>query len=170
MMNISVKRVREVLVYDPETGVFTWRASQGRCKAGAVAGTVQATKGGMYRRRVICVDGKMCKAHRLAWLWVHNEWPDGEIDHINGDATDNRLVNLRVTDRLGNLRNRRAPSHKLASKLKGVSVCAKSRGRWRARIRVAGVEMHLGTFGTEDAAHAAYAAAAKQHFGEFARL
>lgn len=81
-------RLRELLDYNAETGVFTWRVSrQGHCKAGSAAG---ARRHDGYIR--ICVDQRRVWGHRLAWFYVHGEWPSQQIDHINGNPSDNRTV------------------------------------------------------------------------------
>lgn len=88
------------------------------------------------------------------------------VDHVNGDTLDNRRLNLRPATRAQNARNARTPSHS-RSGIKGACLFA---GRWRARIRLNGKQVCLGRFDTAEEAHAAYSAAAKQHFGEFARV
>ena len=148
------QRLRELLDYDAETGVFTWRVSQGRGYAGAVAGTVR--QDGYI---AIKLDGRLYKAHRLAWLHEHGEFPDDEIDHINGDRSDNRPGNLRVVTRLINAQNRRRSQSNNRAGILGVS---RHRNRWQAQIEVAGKNKHLGCFNTQEAAHAAYVAAKRQ--------
>jgi len=97
--------VRGRLDYDPETGEFIWKARVGDKQwsakfAGEVAGTIANTG---YRR--IMLDGEGYGAARLAWLYVHGEWPKNEIDHINRVKDDNRLVNLREATRTENCNN-----------------------------------------------------------------
>lgn len=89
MSELTLERVKELLNYDPETGLFSWNAKRGRCAKLAVAGSWNS-----YGYRRITVDGRGYPAHRLAWLHVHGRWPQGEIDHINGIKHDNRLANL----------------------------------------------------------------------------
>lgn len=99
----SAERVREVLHYDPETGVFTWiKTLSIRAVAGKVAGTVN--KRGY---RLISVDKKTIPAHRLAWLHYYGKNPEGVIDHINGMTGDNRIENLRDVSQMVNTRNSR---------------------------------------------------------------
>ena len=89
--SLSQKYLREALHYDPDTGIFTWKVATASCvKVGAEAGCV---KNDGYR--AIGMGGKSYKAHRLAWLYVHGEWPKEQIDHINHIRTDNRMENLR---------------------------------------------------------------------------
>ena len=91
MKTLTAARLRELLQYDPETGVFTRlvKTSNG-IKVGDVAGTADA-RGYILIR----VDGWLHLAHRLAWLHMTCEWPKGMIDHINGVRDDNRWSNLR---------------------------------------------------------------------------
>lgn len=156
--------VRDYLEYDAETGAFTWRARRSnRVPAGSSAGSVDA--GGYI---IIPINGQNYKAHRLAWLYVNGEWPDGQLDHINGAKTDNRIANLRIATPAENAANRSRRSNG-RSGLKGVSWCNRN-GRWLASIRHHGRNRHLGYFDDPNEAHAAYADAARETFGEFARM
>jgi len=104
--------------------------------------------------------------HRLVWLYVHGRWPKDQIDHINGNRSDNRLCNLREATCSQNLMNARAHSHN-TSGLKGA--CKHEPGYWSSVIRVNGKNKYLGRFKSPEEAHAVYASAAKKYFGEFAR-
>lgn len=160
---ITVERLREVLRYAPGAGEFRWRVSPSRgVMAGAVAGTT-CWRG--YRH--IKISGRLYLAHRLAWLWAHGEWPDGDIDHIDGDRANNRLSNLRIATRSQNLANTRRHRDN-ASGFKGVTWVPRVQ-KWMAQIRVGGRTKYLGYFATPEEAHAAYLEAARQAFGEFAR-
>jgi hypothetical protein len=90
---LTQARLREVLDYNPDTGVFTWKVTYKNTKAGDVAGAIFRNKGKHTYYVMICVDSKHYRAHSLAWLWVHGWWPDG-IDHIDRDGTNNRMSNL----------------------------------------------------------------------------
>lgn len=151
--------VRQQLSYDAQTGVFTWIARFSRARKHARA-DVPGTDG--YRR--IFIAGKYYKAHRVAWLWAHGDWPADQIDHVNLDKTDNRLANLRPADlrlNAGNCRTKRRG-------LKGATL--HKSGKWQAQICSFGKRTYLGLFDSEGAAHQAYARAAATTFGEFARL
>lgn len=155
---LTAERLREVLIY--EAGVFRWRCSRGPRRPGSVAG---CANGEGYI--VICIDGARHYAHRLAWLYVHGEWPEGEIDHRDRRKANNKIENLRDATRSENNANR---AGQRANRLKG-AVWHKKAGRWMASIQVKGRSVYLGLHDTEEAAHAAYLAAAKEHYGVFAR-
>jgi hypothetical protein len=154
---ISVERLRELLAYDPETGVFTWRTGP---RAGMVAGGLKS-----YGYLAVW---RCYKSHRLAWLYMTGDWPLTQIDHINRVRTDNRFDNLREATHAENVRNsgRRKDN---ASGFKGVSW--HQRGKcWQVSIFKDGRRVHLGSYKTTEEASAAYAAAAQRMFGEFARV
>lgn len=160
-VTLTAARVRELLIYDPETGAFIHRVGRGGQLAGSRAGT-QASNG--YRN--IYVDRRLYREHRLAWLYTHGEWPAHQIDHINGVRDDNRLANLREATPQQNHFN--TPSLGGTSRFKGVSY-DKERGRWAAYIKAGDVRKNLGRFHSEEDASAAYQAAASRLHGEFAR-
>jgi HNH endonuclease len=139
--------------YEPETGFFRWAVSGHGIQKGAIAGS--STSEG-YRQ--VRIGFKTYRAHRLAWFLTHGEWPEGEIDHINGDRSDNRLSNLRVVDRAGNSQNRRGPQKNNRSGLLGICWVVHAK-RWRAQIMVRKVMHRLGYFDSPEAAHKAYMAA-----------
>lgn len=153
---LTSERLRELLDYDPETGVFTWRVNaSSRAQVGSVAGSPKA-KG--YRG--IRVEGRSYYEHRLAWLHIHGEWPASHMDHINGVRDDNRLVNLREATATENQQNRIADKRNTSGVL-GVSWCSRD-GKWLAQIRLDGKRKYLGRFDTVEEAGAAYAEAKKQ--------
>ena len=160
--------VRELFDYDPTSGVLFWKVDISRWKAGQIAGRQKEPTG---RRRYIEVryEGKWFTAHRIAVAWMTGEWPDDQVDHINGDGFDNRWSNLRQATCSENSQNRKMPiTNKVG--MKGV-IQVKRFGvtKFEARIKVAGKQMHLGRFETAQEAHAAYCNAADKHFGDFAR-
>jgi hypothetical protein len=97
---ITAERLRKLLAYDPETGVFRWKVQRGRVRAGSIGGTL--IKSGCH---MIAIDWRTYPAHRLAWLCVHGCWPVDQIDHVNGIRTDNRIANLREAIRNENNEN-----------------------------------------------------------------
>jgi hypothetical protein len=160
---ITPERLRELLTYDPDTGVFTWRGGVRRVRPGMIAGHAPPSTG--YRR--IFIDQKPYVAHRLAWLYVHGRWPLADIDHADGDPGNNALANLREASRTQNHGNRKRACNN-RSGFKGVSFKPEC-NKWYARIYVSYRQHHLGYFSTPEAAAAAYAVAARRHYGEFAR-
>ena len=150
---LTAVRLREVLDYDPQLGVFRWRQKTGSASAKTVAGTPHKE----YVR--IQVDGKLHRAHRLAWLYVTGEWPSGEIDHRNNNGSDNRWGNLRAADHFTNMQNQTRAHRNNATGLLGVH---QQGGKYRARIRHEGRNKSIGMYGTPEAAHAAYLAAKKE--------
>jgi hypothetical protein len=160
---LTADRLRELLDYNPTTGIFTWvRKRRPRIQAGDVAGTMKAR---WYV--IIEIDGKKFFAHRLAWLYVHGEWPSSDLDHVDTVKSHNWIANLRLATKTQNNANSHARGHN-KSGLKGVNWFPRA-GKWRAAIRFAGKNKHLGLFTTPEAAHAAYIDAAKRLHGEFAR-
>jgi len=150
---ISAARLRELLHYDPETGVFTRRVTRNAiAKAGTVAGTLD--RGGYV---AIMVDGRRHKAHRLAWLYVYGKWPSGCLDHINRLTGDNRISNLREVTYSENQQNTLLQSNN-TSGYRGV-VWDKKKRRWKAHIKLNGKRHHLGSFITAEVAHEARKAA-----------
>lgn len=133
--NLSAHTLRIQFSYDAETGQFTRR---GESKP---SGRI-ATKG--YRQ--IAIIRKRFMAHRLAWLYVHGEWPAGQIDHINQNKDDNRIANLRVVDNKQNQENVTAWCNNLTGR-RGVCVESKT-GLFRADIRHNGKTISLGRFDT----------------------
>lgn len=160
---LTARRVRELLIYDPLTGLFLWRVNRtGSARAGTIAGTLD-TDG--YRQ--IRIDGRLYLAHRLAWLYVHGRWPRSDLDHCDLDRDHNAIENLRPCTQSENNANTRVRSDNILGR-KGVTYDAQ-RKRYRARIRKRGRLYHLGWFKRIEDAAAAYAAAAAKHFRTFAR-
>jgi hypothetical protein len=157
---VAVERLREVLSYDADTGIFRWRVTRGHVRAGLIAGT------STDRYIIIGVDGRDYRAHRLAWLYVHGRWPAVALDHKNRNKHDNRLDNLREANKSLNSINTGLRSTN-TSGYRGASF-AKRENKWVAQITVNGQNMNLGYFATAQEAGAAYDEAALLYFGEFA--
>jgi hypothetical protein len=155
---LTQARLRELLQYDPVTGVFRWRAGR---YIGRVAGCSADGNHNRYAR--IRVDGRMYYAHRLSWLYVHGTWP-AVIDHADRQREQNGIANLRACDKSANAANSKMRSDNSAG-WKGV----RRRGnRWSSQIYSRGRHRYLGLFDTAEAAARAYDAAALVEFGEFA--
>jgi hypothetical protein len=159
MSELTAAKLRDVLHYDPETGVFTWVAARQKVRVGEKAGCIENTGYVRIRlfRRIYC-------AHRLAWLYMTGEWPVDFVDHINGARADNRWANLRAATKSQNMSN----SRRIASNTTGLKGVSRAGNRFRASIQINGQARHLGSFRNAEDAHAAYLAAARQNFGEFA--
>ena len=173
--------LRQLMAYDPETGKLTWRQQKSASIApisvktdavlarwnGRTAGRIALDSNGATGRKRGSIAGLSVFAHRVAWAIHYGEWPDREIDHINGNFTDNRIANLRLATRAENARNRGSIPGS-ASRFKGVY--RTTNGKWFAQINLSGRSTHIGTFASEDEAALAYNAAAVKHHGPFARL
>lgn len=144
------------LIYEPDTGVFRWRRKRKPRSANALAGYLDP-KGYWYVR----VERTLYAAARLAWFYVHGKWPDGEIDHINRDSKDNRIVNLRDVSRTVNVWNTGLSSRN-TSGYQGVYWCAQRR-KYRARIKRNGKMTDLGFYESAKQAGEAYLKAKHRH-------
>jgi HNH endonuclease/AP2 domain len=156
---ITQDRLKQLVVYDPETGIFTWAKSRVGCKLGKRCGRTNSR--GYVE---ICVDYKLVGAHQLAFVYMTGECP-AEIDHKNRIQSDNRWGNLRACDRSQNMGNSFKSSN--TSGIKGV-VWDSDRSKWRAQIRINGKKVNLGRFDKIDDAQYAHNFAAQLAFGEFA--
>jgi len=154
---LTQKRLKELLTYDGNTGVFVWNERRGgSASKGSIAGAL--TQG--YRN--IMVDKRTFQAHRLAWLYVYGKFPEKDLDHINLKRDDNRISNLREVNDSENKQNQRKYSTN-TSGYKGVWK-SKSSKKWKAAICVNYKTISLGSFEKiEDAAKAYEDAAKKFH-------
>ena len=155
---LTAEWLRDNVAYEPETGTFLWKKRGfGRVIGRALGTTVWP---GYI---VLKLRNTVHYAHRVAWLYAHGEWPDGQIDHIDGDKSNNAISNLRVATPAQNSarkRNKRSLSPSRGVFPHGVGFVA--------RIHHAGKRHYLGYFPTAAAAKAAYEAKAKELHGEFA--
>lgn len=141
-MSLTLHEANRLFSYNPACGSFAWKESLG---PRSVAGSPAALKPkgpSKVRYAGIVVGKRRYPAHRIAWLLTHGEWPEGEIDHINGDTFDNRIENLRVVDRIANTRNC-ALRKDSASGIYGVN-WHKKKKRWMVHIGVGGRSVQLG--------------------------
>lgn len=157
---LTQTRLKELMHYNPDTGVFTWRVDFRKAKAGEVVGS---NHDGYLR---VSIDQVRYYLHRLAFLYMTGEMPVNLVDHEHRTRRDNRWEKLREANKQQNAGNSIIPSTN-TSGFKGVSFC-KFTNRWRASIRINGVEKNLGRYGTPEEAHEAYLAAAEIAFGAFA--
>lgn len=162
-MTLTQDELKRHLSYDPDTGMFVRIASiSPRVRVGEEPGTIRDDG-----YRCIRINSERYMAHRLAWLYVHGQWPANDIDHINGIRADNRIANLRCATRSENLCNQ-GKSKANKSGFKGV-YWNKQRRKWQGELIVRGKRFYLGLYSDPAAAANAYAEAAAKHHGEFAR-
>lgn len=154
--DLNCECVRELLDYDPVTGIFRWRRFMNRkAPKGSIAGSSKKLG---YRE--IRIMGNAYQAHRIAWLHVFGNMPVNVIDHVDGDPSNNAIANLREATRTENNRNRHA---------RGFSFIPRD-NTFNARIRVDGKLLHLGCFKTEEEARTAYLEATEKYFGRFSAI
>jgi hypothetical protein len=154
MSNLDFTEVSKILEYCRETGMFKWKVRvNSKVPSGATAGTPQ--NNGYI---LITINSKKYLAHRLAWFMEHGEFPNGQIDHINGNRIDNRIANLRVVTTSENQHNQRSPRGN--NPYLGVSVVKGTR-YWQAHIAANGKQKNLGRFKTPEEARDAYIEAKK---------
>jgi HNH endonuclease/AP2 domain len=170
MAELTFERLRQVLDYDPQTGIFTWRQRPNASRLGKVWNTRYAGKeAGCIDKdrgyRILAIDNKSYWAHRLVFLYVFGQWPPNQVDHLDANPSNNKLANLRLATGSQNQANQRRPINN-TSGFKGVS---SYKGKWQAQISYHSKTIRLGIFSTPDAAHAAYVEAAIKYYGEFAR-
>lgn len=153
MSELTPEYLREILHYEPETGVFRWKISPSNSvKVGCEAGR----KCNHYIQIRIC--NKVYYAHRLAWFYTHGHWPNGMIDHINLIKNDNRISNLRDVTAAVNSQNN------LPRKENPGTYYDARHNKWNARIAANGKRVSLGYFPSAELALEAYLEAkAKLH-------
>lgn len=145
---ITHKELLERLSYNPDTGAFTWiKSNSNAAPVGSVAGCLNKVTGYWQVR----LNRETIRAHRLAWFYVHGEWPEKQMDHINRVKTDNRIKNLRLVTQSENNQNK---------KVKGYTY-SKNDKKWKAYIGIDGKKNHLGYFDSPEEAEQAYFAAKK---------
>ena len=155
--SITQAELKELLDYDPETGVFRWKVCRGGKRIGQIAGCLHHS-GYIY----IEINEKPYGAHRLAWLYLYGELPELEVDHEHGLRCDNRAENLRLASDAQQAQNK-AVYKNSTTKLPGVGF-HKMSGKYSARLTVDGKDLWLGLFDTiEEAWEARVRAKEKYH-------
>ena len=158
---ITQEKLKEILDYNPDTGIFTWKLPRRKIKVGVNAGHIN--KSGYVR---LTINHKKYLAHRLAWLYVHNNIPK-YIDHINGVTADNRICNLREATHSENMCNRKVHSNN-KSGIRNVVFCKTSK-KWRVRLRVNNNIINIGYFDDLELAELVAIEAREKYHGNFAR-
>ena len=138
---VSYEQVRELLDYDDVSGNLFWVSDKRSRVKGRVAGGVDRDG-----YRYLVVNQRKYKSHRIIWLWYHGYYPENDIDHIDGDKTNNRIGNLRETVDFCNCRNRGLRKDNKTG-VPGIHWNARL-GKWAARITNLGERHHLGYFST----------------------
>lgn len=169
---VTPEQLHILLRYDRETGRLFWRerspdifqtkgSALRACKIWNTrySGQLALDKFNDAGYRCGRIFGRIYRAHRVIWAMQFGEWPD-EIDHINHDRADNRLINLRNVSRKQNMKNVSLAVNNTSGVI-GVSKRGDCFG-WRARIKLNGVERHLGSFATIEEAKAARVLAQKE--------
>jgi hypothetical protein len=161
---ITQSELKDILYYDANTGEFIWRIDRGaRAKAGSVAGGLK--EDGYLRIRI---NDRLYYAHRLAWVYVYGNYPDKQLDHINGVKDDNRICNLRHATNAENSQNLRKSRVDNKIGLLGVSFHKKS-NKFVAQIRVGSRNKHVGLYDSAEQAHETYLKA-KRELHEFCTI
>jgi hypothetical protein len=170
---MTAEIARAFLSYDKETGELTWREREflspikkhSSKRWNETYAGKRACRSGPKGYLIVSLCDKAWLAHRIAWLIVTGEWPAYQVDHINGDKSDNRWSNLRAANNSQNHAN----IGLLSSNTSGLKGVVRTRRKWGAQIQVSKKNLWLGNFDCPAAASFAYQIAADKAFGEFAR-
>ena len=159
-MKLTQELLKELLHYDPDSGVFTWRergnSAFDKRYAGKEAGTIN-DRG--YRK--VSISGVVYRAHRLAFMYMKGRWPRKEVDHLDHDKLNNRWLNLRDTSHPENGRNKSKFKNN-TSGINGVNWNSNALN-WRAQIMVSGKNKQLGSFDNIEFAQAARLEAEREY-------
>lgn len=137
--SLNQNRLKELLDYNPDTGVFTWKVSRGSVRAGSVSKATDT-----YGYTHIKINRRIYRAHRLAFLYMTGNFPEYEVDHINGVPDDNRWVNLRAVAHIENGKNQKKPNDNTSG---FIGVCWNKKNRkWYVQINVDGKRKHVGSY------------------------
>jgi hypothetical protein len=158
---MTQQELKDLLHYDQDTGIFTWLISRGSIKSG------KKINNSIFDYTNIKINKKSYRAHRLAWLYIYGYIPINQIDHINGNKSDNRLCNLReVTNQQNQFNSPIRKDNK--SGVKGVH-WHKKQNKWVANLHINGKAKQLGSFDNLEEAKKVINEARLLHHGEFSR-
>lgn len=152
MNKLTADRLRHLYSYDADTGLFTRLILISNMGPGPVTGRTDR-----HGYRSLYIDGQYHLLHRLAWLYVYGEWPNGALDHMDCDKENNRIANLRIADATTNSQNKRGLQRNNTSGCTGVVLVKRAKGTmYQAQIRANGKTSYLGCFETAAEAKSAY--------------
>lgn len=158
-----LRALHSTFICDHAAGKLFWLHGRRGTARGSEAGSLMKD-GYSY----VKLDGVRYPTHRVIWKMVTGFDPSEEIDHINGEKSENGFSNLREASRCENSRNCKVPTAN-TSGFKGASF-NKGRRKWQAQISFGGKTLYLGLFDSVEMAHSAYCSAAVEYFGKFARI
>lgn len=166
---LTAETLRDLLSYDPVTGIFRWKPRNEDTRIGRSWDTRLAGKVAGCRLPVgyiyVSIGGERYYAHRLAWLYVYGVWPENIVDHRDRDRGNNRITNLReatYSQNMGNSKHRKNNT----SGLRG-AFWNKRASKWNAKMKQSGRWLHIGTYNTALEAHEAYSKVARIYWREF---
>jgi hypothetical protein len=158
---LTQERLKELLDYNPESGHFYWKVKSNHfIKIGAQAGGINQ-KGYV----IVGIEGARCYAHRVAWLFTYGKFPTAQVDHIDGDKSNNSITNLRLCTNAENHKNQGIRKTN-TSGFKGVSWDSKNES-WFAQTTLINRHIFLGYYESPEEASIAYNTFAKANHGQF---
>lgn len=160
-MSLTAEQARDLFRYEPETGLLYWRAT-GKGRGDISLPAVRLNGHGYW---IVCVNYRRYRAHRVIWLMERGEWPAHELDHINGDRADNRMVNLREVTTSQNQMNRRKAKNN-TSGVTGVSWHSIGK-KWAVELWVRGRKRYFGLHEDLEFAELVSSEARRKYHGEF---
>lgn len=146
---LDIEFLKSLFHCDPESGTLIWKANRGCYPCGGKVAGGPDNKG----YQMVRIGNVQYGNHRIIWAICTGVWPENDIDHINGNRSDNRFVNLRAATRGENLQNQRKAHRDNKSGYLGVTRNGK---KWVANITVQGQTFQLGTYPSPSKAHEAY--------------
>jgi hypothetical protein len=174
MAELSYAQVSALLKYDSETGKLFWKERPldmfSESFPGGAHKNAKRWNERFANKEAFSLDGsgyvhvgifgRLYRAHRICWLLHHGEWPTDQVDHINGNKSDNRIANLRDVSYAENQRNQKRREDNSSGV---IGVCwHKRKKKWVATIQVGGRQKYIGHFDSVDLAADARAAASRE--------